>query len=130
VDTGLAAFLLGIRDPEHLSIHSARGALFENFVISELLKRRYHQGLPSNLYFWRNNTGDEVDLVIEQGAQLLPVEIKSSQTFTGDFLAGLHKWTRLAGATALPPVLVYGGDDNMIRQGVTVQSWRQIYIGN
>jgi len=130
VDTGLAAFLLGIRDPEHLSIHSARGALFENFVISELLKRRYNQGLPSNLYFWRNNTGDEVDVVIEQGEKLMPVEIKSSQTFTSDFLAGLHKWTRLAGAAALPPVLVYGGDDNMIRQGVTVQSWKQINIEN
>ena len=130
VDTGLAAFLLGIRDPEHLSIHSARGALFENFVISELLKRRYNQGLPSNLYFWRNNTGDEIDLVIEQGEKLMPVEIKSSQTFTTDFLTGLHKWTRLAGAAALPPVLVYGGDDNMTRQGVTVQSWKQIYIEN
>jgi predicted AAA+ superfamily ATPase len=130
VDTGLAAFLLGIRDPEHLSIHSARGALFENFVIIELLKRRYNQGLPSNLYFWRNNTGDEVDVVIAQGEKLLPVEIKSGQTFNTDFLAGLHKWTRLAGAAALPPVLVYGGDDNMTRQGVTVQSWRQIYVEN
>lgn len=77
-----------MRDRAHLSIHSARGALFENFVISELLKRRYNQGLPSNLYFRRNNTGDEVDLVIEQGEQLIPVEIKSSQTFNTDFLAG------------------------------------------
>lgn len=130
VDTGLAAFLLGIRDPEHLSTHSARGALFENFVISELLKRRCNQGLPSNLYFWRNNTGDEVDLLIEQGESLLPVEIKSSQTFNTDFLAGLHKWTRLAGAVALPPVLVYGGDETMTRQGVTVQSWQRICIEN
>lgn len=126
VDTGLAAFLLGIRDPEHLSIHSARGALFENFVISELLKRRYNQGLPSNLYFWRNNTGDEVDVLIEQGDKLLPVEIKSGQTFTTDFLAGLHKWTRLAGDCALPPQLVYGGEENMARSGVAVQSWRHL----
>ena len=69
-------------------------------------------------------------MVIEQGEKLMPVEIKSSQTFNTDFLAGLHKWTRLAGAAALPPVLVYGGDENMTRQGVTVQSWRQIYIEN
>ncbi len=126
MDTGLAAFLLGIRDPEHLSIHSARGALFENFVISELLKRRYNQGLPSNLYFWRNNTGDEVDVVIEQGDKLMPVEIKSGQTFTTDFLAGLHKWTRLAGDCALTPQLVYGGEENMTRSGVAVQSWKHL----
>lgn len=130
VDTGLAAFLLGIRDPEHLSIHSARGALFENFVISELLKRRYNQGLPSNLYFWRNNTGEEVDVVIEQGEKLMPVEIKSSQTFNTDFLAGLKRWTQFAGDAALPPQLVYGGDDNMIRSGVAVQSWRHFQVAN
>lgn len=126
VDTGLAAYLLGIRDPQHLSIHSARGALFENFVISELLKRRYHQGLPSNLFFWRNNAGDEVDLLIEKGDQLVPVEIKSGQTFTSDFLAGLQKWMRLAGETCLAPRLVYGGEENMSHSGVLVQSWKAI----
>ena len=126
VDTGLAAFLLGIRDPQHLSIHSARGALFENFVISELLKRRYNEGLPSNLFFWRNNAGDEVDLVIEQGEQLIPVEIKSGQTFSSDFLAGLQKWMRLAGETCLAPRLVYGGEENMTRSGILVQSWTAI----
>lgn len=126
VDTGLAAFLLGIRDPQHLSIHSARGALFENFVIGELLKRRYNQGLPSNLFFWRNNAGDEVDLVIEQGEQLIPVEIKSGQTFNSDFLAGLQKWMRLAGETCLAPRLVYGGEESMTRNGVLVQSWKAI----
>lgn len=130
VDTGLAAFLLGIRDPEHLSIHAARGALFENFVISELLKRRYNQGLPSNLYFWRNNTGEEVDVVIELGEKLMPVEIKSSQTFNTDFLAGLKRWTQFAGDAALPPQLVYGGDDNMLRSGVAVQSWRHFQVAD
>lgn len=130
VDTGLAAFLLGIRDPEHLSIHSARGALFENFVICELLKRRYNQGLASNLYFWRNNTGEEVDVVIEMGEKLMPVEIKSSQTFTPDFLAGLKRWAQFAGDAALPPQLVFGGDENMTRNGIVVHSWRSIQVSN
>lgn len=125
-DTGLAAYLMGIRDPAHLSIHAARGALFENFVISELLKRRYNQGLASNLYFWRNNTGEEVDVVIEQGEKLMPVEIKSGQTFTSDFLTGLNKWTRYAGDKALPAQLVYGGDENMLRKGVSVHSWQRM----
>jgi hypothetical protein len=127
-DTGLATFLLGIRDSEHLSIHSARGALFENFVIGELLKCRYNQGLPSNLYFWRNNTGDEVDVVIEQGDKLMPVEIKSGQTFTMDFLTGLNKWARYAGVASMTPHLVYGGEENMTRSGVAVQSWKSFQI--
>ncbi len=125
-DTGLAAFLLGIRDAEHLSIHSARGALFENLVVSELLKQRYNQGLASNLYFWRNNTGDEVDVVIEQGEKLMPMEIKSGQTFNSDFLTGINKWMKIAGNAALAPQLVYGGNENMTRNGVEVRSWKHI----
>ena len=125
-DTGLAAYLLGIRDAEHLSIHSARGSLFENLVVSELLKQRYNQGLASNLYFWRNNTGDEVDVVIEQGEQLIPMEIKSGQTFNADFLSGINKWMKIAGDAALTPQLVYGGSENMTRNGVEVRSWKQI----
>lgn len=126
-DAGLAAYLLGIHDPEHLSIHSARGALFENFVISELMKRRYNQGLPSNLYFWRNNTGDEVDVVIESGDKLTPVEIKSGQTFTPDFLTGINKWVRYAGEVCLMPQLIYGGKESMTRNGVVVRSWENLH---
>lgn len=125
-DTGLVAYLLGIQDAAHLSIHSARGALFENLVISELMKYRFNQGLASNLYFWRNNTGEEVDVLIEQGERLMPVEIKSSQTFHSDFLTGLTKWDKYAGTTALPAQLVYGGDLSMTRQGVAVHGWRDM----
>jgi predicted AAA+ superfamily ATPase len=125
-DTGLAAHLMGIRDAAHLSIHAARGALFENFVISELQKNRFNQGLASNLYFWRNNTGEEVDVLIEQGETLMPVEIKSGQTFNPDFLTGLHKWARYAGPVAQPAHLVYGGAGNMTRSGVSVHSWREL----
>lgn len=129
-DTGLAAFLLGIRDAEHLSIHSARGALFENLVVSELMKQRFNQGLASNLYFWRNNTGDEVDVVIEQGEKLMPVEIKSGQTYNADFVSGINKWMKFADEASLPPQLVYGGNENMNRNGVEVQSWKKIQIEN
>jgi predicted AAA+ superfamily ATPase len=125
-DTGLAAFLLGIRDADHLSIHSARGALFENLVVSELIKQRYNQGLASNLHFWRNNTGDEVDIVIEHGEKLMPIEIKSGQTFNADFLTGINKWMKIAGNTAISPQLVYGGGESMTRNCVEIRSWKQI----
>lgn len=129
-DTGLSAFLLGIRDTEHLSIHSARGALFENFVVSELMKQRFNQGLACNLYFWRNNAGDEVDVLIEQGEKLIPVEIKSGQTYNSDFVVAINKWMKFAGDVSMPPQLVYGGDENMNRNGVEVQSWKNIQIKN
>ncbi len=125
-DTGLAAYLMGIEDASHLSIHSARGALFENLVIAEFMKHRLNQGLASNLYFWRNSTGEEVDLVLEVGERLQPVEIKSGQTFHADFLAGLQKWERYAGTTSLAPHLIYGGETSMLRSGVSVQSWRDL----
>jgi len=125
-DTGLAAHLLGIHDEELMAIHSARGALFENLVISELLKRRYNQGLTANLYFWRNNTGEEVDVVVEHGDKLLPIEIKSGQTYNSDFLTGLNKWARYAGDVALPSQLVYGGDMSMTRNAVAVHGWREM----
>jgi hypothetical protein len=125
-DTGLAAFLLGIRDAEHLSIHSARGSLFENLIMSELLKQRYNQGLASNLYFWRNNVGDEIDVVIEEGEKLQPIEIKSSQTFNTDFLIGINKWMKIAQSVSLTPQLVYGGNESMTRNGVEVKSWKNL----
>ena len=125
-DTGLVAYLLGIQDAAHLSIHSARGALFENLVINELMKYRFNQGLNSNLYFWRNNTGEEVDVLIEQGEYLIPVEVKSSQTFNVDFLTGLNKWSDYAGSAALPAHLVYGGEASMMRNGIAVHSWKDM----
>lgn len=125
-DTGLAAYLQGIRDPDHLSIHPSRGALFETFVIGELLKHRYNHGLPSNLYFWRNNVGDEVDVLVEEGGALQPVEIKSGQTLVSDHLAGIKKWLGIAGAAAVDPRIVYGGDETVIRSGIKALSWREI----
>lgn len=123
-DTGLASYLLGIQNPDQLSTHAQRGALFEAFVVAEFLKRRLNEGLPSNLYFWRNNTGDEIDLLIEHGSELQPIEIKSGQTFTADFLKPLLKWMKIADASVRAPLLVYGGDEALRIRDIDVMSWR------
>ena len=125
-DSGFATWLQGIRDTDQLSIHPSRGSLFENWVLSELIKGRYNQGLESNLYFWRDNTGNEIDVIIEQGAKLIPVEIKSGQTLTQDGFKGLKKWLRLAGADADDPYICYGGNLSYTRSGVTIIPWQQI----
>jgi predicted AAA+ superfamily ATPase len=82
-DTGLACSLLGIQNASQLQYHPLSGSLFENFVIGELVKSRFNRALGNNLYFWRDNVGHEIDVIIDHGTSLYPVEIKSGQTDDG-----------------------------------------------
>lgn len=124
LDTGLANALLGIADPASLNIHPQRGALFETLVISELLKARFNRGRPADLWFWRDNTGNEVDLVFENGGRLQPVEIKSGATFVRDWTKGLKKWSLIAGDQTRPGWLIYGGEDRFAIDEVDVYPWK------
>ncbi len=125
-DSGLAAWLLGIKDVEQLSIHAMRGALFEGWVISELMKARYNAGYQSNLYFWRDHIGNEVDVIIEQGEKLIPIEIKSGQTLSSSAFSGLHKWLKLAANDADEAYLCYGGEESYGRADATVIAWSSL----
>ena len=125
-DVGLAAWLLGIRDAATLETHAARGALFETYVITELLKQRFNAGQPRDLYFWRDSTGNEVDVLIETAQGLQAVEIKSGSTFASDWTSGLKKWKQFAGDEAIQPSLVYGGTASYARDGVQVWGWRDV----
>ena len=122
-DTGLLCYLLRVRSPEELRRHSARGAIFECHVISELLKRALHAGREPDLYFWRDSAGHEVDLLLDQGTAQVPVEIKSGETVAEDFFRGLDHWRSLAGDEDVPAVLIHGGDRSYRRSGVTVYGW-------
>ena len=126
LDTGLASWLLGIQNSEQLATHVQRGALFETWVISELLKARYNAGETSNLYFWRDRSGHEVDLLIDHGTHLSPLEIKAGQTINQDYFKGLDFWRKLAGETAGKAWLVYGGDIRQTRTDVTILPWFEI----
>ncbi len=126
LDTGLATWLLGIQNSEQLATHAQRGALFETWVISELLKARYNAGETSNLYFWRDRSGHEVDLLIDHGTQLSPLEIKSGQTINKDYFKGLDFWRELAGKIAGKAWLVYGGNSRQTRTDVTILPWFEI----
>ena len=125
VDTGLLCYLLRIRTPDDLRLHACRGAIFESWVISEAVKNFVHRGQEPDVYFWRDSTGHEVDLVLEMGSDLVAVEIKSGQTFSRDFLGGLKYWRRLPGNGDAPAALVYGGDESYTREGTAVRSWRR-----
>jgi len=124
LDTGLLCYLLRIRDPDDLRQHAARGAVFETWVISEAVKTCRHRGVEPDLFFWRDSTGREIDLIIDRGGTLAPVEIKSGQTISEDFFRGLRFWRGLPGQAQCPAALVYGGADSYRRGGVTVLSWQ------
>jgi uncharacterized protein len=125
-DAGLAAYLLGIHSSGEIAVSSMRGPLFETFIISELMKIRLNRGLPSNLFFWRSNAGDEIDVIIEKGQKLIPVEIKAGQTVSQDFFKGLVKWQKIAGGAASKGILVYAGTQSYEKQEGHVISWKDI----
>lgn len=108
-DTGLASSLLGITSEEQMDTHYQFGALFENFIISELLKKRFHRGERSNLFFWRDHKGVEIDVIIEQFDSLVPIEIKSSRTYSESFFSGLNYWRKITGARDNQQYVIYGG---------------------
>ena len=123
LDTGLLCYLLRIRDAGDLLSHASRGAVFETWVVSETLKNFHNRGAEPDLYFWRDSAGHEVDLLIDQGATQIPIEIKSGQTVASDFFSDIDYWKALAGRPKGDAGLVYGGDTSYKRQGVSVVSW-------
>lgn len=125
-DVGLAAWLLGIREAGQILFHAQRGALFENLVVTEFLKAGLNQGKPPDISFWRDSRGLEVDLLLENGGMLSPVEIKAGQTVAPDYFASLRKWGRLSGTEDQPAWLVYGGDRVMRNRNVTIIPWREL----
>jgi len=107
-ETGLASYLLGIRSVEHVSRDPLIGGLFENMVVLEALKARYNSGKDPDLYFFRDNHGLEIDLVISSHRRLTPVEIKSSRTFSSDFTGNIERYRRTFPAVK-PGAVIYSG---------------------
>lgn len=128
LDTGLAAWLLGIRNTETLSIHPQRGALFETWVIAEHVKTAMNQGDTPHLSFWRDSSGHEVDLLQQRAVKTRPIEIKSGATFASDWSQSLQKFVALAGDDVEEPCIVYGGDTNFARDRYQVIGWRDLNI--
>jgi len=124
-DTGLACSLLGIANVDQIPLHPQKGSLFENFVINELIKERFNNNEPHNLYFWRDNTGNEIDIVIDKGTSLYPVEIKSGKTVTSDYFKNFDFWKKITGTTE--GAIVYGGDQIQKRSNrITILPWNDI----
>lgn len=125
-DVGLVTRLLSIDNAGQLGTHAMRGALFETWVVSELLKYRFNQGRRSNLYFWRDKTGNEIDVLLDQGNTLFPIEIKSGQTVTKDYFKNLVRYMAYAGDEATYSALIYAGTKGQEREKTNVIGWKDI----
>ena len=120
-DTGLVCSLLGIKKLNDLDLHWARGALFENMIISDLMKNYFNRVEMPPLYFWRDNTGNEVDCLIDESNLIKSIEIKSSATINSNFFKGLNFYKSLNENSR--PYLIYGGDKNIQRSEAQIVSW-------
>ena len=125
-DTGLASLLLGIQQSNQINNHALRGALFETWVVSECIKYHFNQGLSANIYFWRDQQGHEVDLIIEQGEELIPIEIKSGQTINSDYFQSLQRWQTID-TNCKQAWLIYGGNQQKIQRGINIVGWQQLH---
>jgi len=108
-DTGMLCYLLGIETPQQIVRDPAFGRLFENLVVIEALKARFNQGKDPNLYFFRDNNRQEVDLIYAKGRDLIPIEIKAAMTWNSDFLKGITYFQRTTQAAGRGRV-IYSGD--------------------
>lgn len=126
VDTGLAAFLLGIENKIQMSRDPLRGLLFENLVVMEITKNRLNRGKIANMYFYRDQSGNEVDLIIDQGQQKFAIEIKSSETFNPGFTKGLRYLDTVANNIIFTPMVIYAGKNIPFYNDISIRHFTDI----
>lgn len=128
-DTGLVAYLLGLENPEQIATHPLRGALFENMVVSEFHKRCFNQGSSPNLYYYRDSSQKEVDLVEETiYDQLNAYEIKSARRYSTQFAAGIDYFSKLYGNKVKSGTVLYDGTDTVTVNNITCTNWQNALL--
>jgi len=125
-DTGLACSLVRIENQQQLSTYYQKGELFENLVINEFIKQRYNHGKINNLYFWRNNHGNEIDCLISQFETDMVVEIKLGATYSTSFFLNINYWNKLSKGTAKDSYVVYTGDKTLKTKLGMLISWKEM----
>ncbi len=126
-DTGIACSLLKLTDPEMINTHYLYGSLFENLVISEILKNQCHSGKRPSVYYWRESNGVEIDCIIEQGNnEILALEIKGGQTFTKDYMKNLRNFAKNEAGFKINKAIVYAGEQSTNIKDVQLIPWSKL----
>jgi predicted AAA+ superfamily ATPase len=121
-------WLLGIREAAQLDVHPMRGAIFESWVVSEIIKQRFNRGESNGVYFFRDKAGLENDILVQGRKAWKLVEVKVGQTISSDWAANGNKISAMFAKVkeAAASVVVYGGADKQERNGVTYLPWSAI----
>jgi predicted AAA+ superfamily ATPase len=127
-DSGLVCWLLGIRDTSQLTVHPLRGAIFESWAVSEIIKQRLAAGESNGIYFFRDKAGLEADALVQRGNGFLVTEVKAGQTIASDMTGAAVRVASLLSAGGFPsePVVIYGGAARQSRNSVTYLPWSEI----
>jgi predicted AAA+ superfamily ATPase len=127
LDTGLVCSLLGINDKNQLIDHFMKGPLFETFIISEIIKERTNRFLPVNIYYWRDNVGNELDCIQEEGNYLNVIEIKSGATINNSFFKAFKYFDKIQIGIEKRFRIIYGGDQDQMRTKYNIRSWKNMF---
>ncbi len=125
-DVGLAAFLLGIHTEDQASRDPLRGNLYENLIITEIIKGALNQGIRPDIYFYRDSHGHEVDVLLRESGTLIPIEIKSASTFTPSFLKGFKTLEGLGLKRLISGTLLYNGERHFEVKGAHILNPLQV----
>ena len=125
-DTAVICFLLGIESYEQLKTHPLRGAIFENYVVLEFLKNRYNSGKSNNLFFYKDKSQCEIDILQQFGHQYAAYEVKSAPTFHSEFSGNLNYLKKLLGDTLVKRQVIYDGDSDLDIPDNGVMNFRRI----
>lgn len=129
-DTGVACSLLKLTEPAMVSTHYLYGSLFENLVISEILKSQLHAGKQASIYYWRESNGTEIDCIVEQSKkEILALEIKGGQTFTEDYLKNLKNFAKVETKVKIDKAVVYTGKLASNMKGIRLIPWSNFSSG-
>ncbi|MGC4232620.1 MAG: ATP-binding protein [Niabella sp.] len=125
-DTGLLCRLLGIKNITALKKHQAYGALFENWIITEIKKNNFNKGIQEGLYYFRDSAGNEIDLIYEKEGQPVAIEIKAAKKTTSSMLNGIRYWQK-NNPLNTQSMLIYGGSKTSIQdEKLSILSWKEI----
>ncbi len=126
LDSGLLCYLVGIHSSDILKTHPLRGSIFETFIVTEFLKSQFNAGKADNLYYFRDNTGNEIDLIAEEEGKIHAVEIKSAETFSEDHLKGLKFFKKLIDKSIYKSSLIYAGKSMGTFQEIEIRNFRDV----
>jgi predicted AAA+ superfamily ATPase len=129
-DSGLACWLLGIRDVQQLSSHPLRGAIFESWVVSEIVKSRFNRGESNGVYFFRDKSGVEADVLVSGNKGWSVIEVKASQTVSSQLAANAERIAAMLAGTTMKgvPIVIHGGAEDQTRKGVRYAAWKNLHV--